>query len=282
MPFPYFIRKLFQNNGAGDLLNKGIIPPSYVDTAAQTFTDKQKAQARANIGAIDKTATVAKAECLYSDTYLGNFNGETVAQLASKLYDWVFSLDQNPGHTCNFIASANWVSLWNNNDNSTTISDGNKWLVTCIAATQSAAKCCGLLVTDYVDGAVFHLTYVSGAWTACRPFMLSKQSDFPATPVRYLKEFWTQKNSTSGIQWYKKYSDGWIEQGDSTPLSSWLTEPTKTITLFTPFANDTYFIAGPGFVVGSVKGARIDSTTKTSFTIKGDDVGQCYWYACGY
>ncbi len=52
MAFPKLLKKLFQSDGTGDLLNESLIPSEYLKVGAQTFSDTQKQQARDNIGAI--------------------------------------------------------------------------------------------------------------------------------------------------------------------------------------------------------------------------------------
>ena len=56
MPFPYFARKLFQNDGAGDILNKEIIPQLTADyvsgvlkTTVQSLSDAEKMQVVKNL-----------------------------------------------------------------------------------------------------------------------------------------------------------------------------------------------------------------------------------------
>ena len=51
MALPKLLQKLFQNGGAGGRLNRSIMPAEMVGVDAQSFTDAQKQQGRANLGA---------------------------------------------------------------------------------------------------------------------------------------------------------------------------------------------------------------------------------------
>ena len=54
MAFPKLLQKLFDNDGGGSRLNRGIMPAEMVGVDAQAFTDAQKQQARINIGAVSQ------------------------------------------------------------------------------------------------------------------------------------------------------------------------------------------------------------------------------------
>lgn len=64
---------------------------------------------------------------------------------------------------------------------------------------------------------------------------LRNKPSMPATPKAYITETWK-----SGSNWYRKWSDGLIEQG-----GEFMTDlPTSTMTFNTPFSNTTYSISG--------------------------------------
>ena len=93
-----------------------------------------------------------------------------------------------------------------------------------------------------------------------------------------------QKSSTyiteigkSGNYWYRKYSDGWIEQGGIATSS--------TITFLTAFSTTTYIIVAndnADFGSGSATWDYYNVHTKTTTGAKKDSVNNCSWYAAGY
>lgn len=92
----------------------------------------------------------------------------------------------------------------------------------------------------------------------------------------------------SGTSWYRKYSDGWIEQGGYITTSS---NTEHTINLHTAFSNTNYFVTKQlGFnaqfsanISGQfllVWGLTTSSFKTFGFTVNG--VNAFRWYACGY
>lgn len=92
----------------------------------------------------------------------------------------------------------------------------------------------------------------------------------------------------SGTHWYRKYSDGWIEQGGYIGTSS---NTEHTINLHTAFSNTNYFLVKQlgfnGYYGSGISGQYLNvwglttSSFKTyGFTVAG--VNAFRWYACGY
>ena len=97
-------------------------------------------------------------------------------------------------------------------------------------------------------------------------------------PVISVVESWRD-----GANWFRKYSDGWIEQGGFTPSREW-------VTLNTPFASAEYTVVGQTIIyeTSTVGFAQIGYRETTRFYIqtRGTD-NKLYndnsvWYACGY
>ena len=98
----------------------------------------------------------------------------------------------------------------------------------------------------------------------------------------HLVETW---KSADGSSWYRKYSDGWIEQGST--VKNVTGEYTASITLLVPFTTTEYTISVSG--VSSQNGPYSDvgtlqAKTKTSFThsFYNNVAVDPTWYACGY
>lgn len=95
----------------------------------------------------------------------------------------------------------------------------------------------------------------------------------------------------SGKNWYRKYSDGWIEQGGLINYGSSAGSWNKSISLNTSFTSTNYNVVA-SFYEGDPAGDRyqqnginIISLTTSSFHVYqcgGDAIQYITWYACGY
>ena len=84
----------------------------------------------------------------------------------------------------------------------------------------------------------------------------------------------------NGTEWYRVWSDGWIEQGGFSPSGSYI------VNFLKPFTDASYTALctfQDGYSTNSVS---INNRTNTSFTINRGtsitDIGNKAWYACGY
>jgi hypothetical protein len=100
---------------------------------------------------------------------------------------------------------------------------------------------------------------------------------------RYIKE--TGKSS-DGLGWYRKWSDGFIEQGGITQSARGATS--RTIKLCTTFSSNDYFVVVQSYTGGSSNAMynnfHVAEKSLSSFsTISdcGEDIAGL-WYACGY
>lgn len=92
--------------------------------------------------------------------------------------------------------------------------------------------------------------------------------------------------------WYRVYSDGWIEQGGVSPALN--INAAKTINFLKPFKNNNYvcltigldwngYLSSAGASnrgIGNAIGG-VSLKTTTTFTI-GNNIAVVNWYACGY
>ena len=94
---------------------------------------------------------------------------------------------------------------------------------------------------------------------------------------RYVKE--TGKSS-DGMGWYRKWSDGFIEQGGR------ITSVTTTISLHTAFTNTNYTISSSqaGSASSNISRVAIKDRTTSKFTLEycRADMLPISWNACGY
>lgn len=94
---------------------------------------------------------------------------------------------------------------------------------------------------------------------------------------RYVKE--TGKSS-DGMGWYRKWSDGFIEQGGR------ITSPTTTISLHTAFTTTNYTITASqrGSASATISRVSITDRTTSKFTLElcASAMLPISWHACGY
>ena len=100
---------------------------------------------------------------------------------------------------------------------------------------------------------------------------------------RYVKE--TGKSS-DGKSWYRKWSDGWIEQGGFTSATSG--SKVRTIELRVTFSSIDYIVIAQSYAGGSpymqYNNFHITEKSTSNFSTRteGDENIACLWYACGY
>lgn len=90
----------------------------------------------------------------------------------------------------------------------------------------------------------------------------------------------------SGKTWYRKYSDGWIEQGGEVAVRG-NTKSWTTVSFPISFSDTNYTIVTSGLnaddnVNYTDTGASVKSRTKTSCQLRNWDYQGNTWYACGY
>ena len=102
-------------------------------------------------------------------------------------------------------------------------------------------------------------------------------------PVRYVIDAYND-----GTNWYRKWSDGWVEQGGAYQTAN---DTNITVTLGCPFSDTSYYIS---LLQGSTGAGNKDSDinvgwkwfstwekTTTSFGMRLAKININYWYACG-
>ena len=115
---------------------------------------------------------------------------------------------------------------------------------------------------------------------------MTKYTDEVAYIDSFIVETW---KSDDGLSWYRKYSDGWIEQGGTLLWSAIRAPGEKLITLNTPFTTDTYSVnletlQSAGGTFGTSTWGRT-TTQFYGFTYghSSDDKSQgMMWHAYGY
>lgn len=82
--------------------------------------------------------------------------------------------------------------------------------------------------------------------------------------------------------WYRKYSDGWVEQGGMGEDNNY----TLNCRIYLPieFKDNTYFLSGVSIKIEGIGEQRILEKTSKYFTTGscGNNIGTSNWFACGY
>lgn len=254
MAFPKLLQKLFQNNGAGDKLNQDIIPdipyskvtdaPS-VDSALSS-TSENPVQNKVINSALDEKLSLSG----------GTMTGD--------------------------------ITLTGDRKIMSATSQGGGLLIHQTGVSLHGSK------VDWQDGASLLLRsstypndqkgyfYLLASLSSSQNCMLAGSPDGSLT--------WGGKSLTGGLtvvaesyganSWYRKYSDGWIEQGGKTTGSSGV-----TLTFPLAFSNTNYsFVCntqGNSTGYGYKRSAWISSRTATTVTLGSDAGDPAVWYACG-
>lgn len=104
-------------------------------------------------------------------------------------------------------------------------------------------------------------------------------------PRAYVTETWR-----GGTQWYRRWSDGLLEQGGRVELDVWTggPNPWRTFTLPAAFSNATYATVATGEGGYGWTTVKITSQTNSSVTVEGtgastdDHVSYVHFYCSGY
>lgn len=93
--------------------------------------------------------------------------------------------------------------------------------------------------------------------------------------------------SSDNRSWYRKYSDGWIEQGGEKFFGSGAVSRTVTTSLNTNFASTSYTVISQATQTANVEyqnATEVISRSKSNFVIQlgYGEAGSVMWYACGY
>lgn len=156
---------------------------------------------------------------------------------------------------------------------------GNSWAAVKIGFP--FADYTALLISDYIENYLFYAIFQAGELKSIRPVVFSASNiAVPSCSSHVVSSY----QASDGTLWYRKYSDGWIEQGGNPGGVGNQGTMDTTITFPVPFTNTNYFIGGVGFVIANVGSSYISSATTTGFTTSSvmHKSGTPSWYACGY
>lgn len=260
-------------NDSGFLISSDI-EANYVKTTAQPLTTAQKAQVRTNIGAVSPTDNVASSTgtSVYD---AGDFDGRSIGELKQELKNFIYASD---GTATNkifvFYAHESFITCWNND--SGTLKAGPTWevIITCFRAPLQRAA---LLFTSHIRSAFVLGILENGTFLELQPISCKKWNGTLQTASAVLTQTWIKDTS-----WYRKYSDGWIEQGGT------FTKQRDTdirVTFPVAFRNTNYTIATAQYAHLSrdAPGCSFTAKLTTGFDHNYGSWGSKWdWYACGY
>jgi hypothetical protein len=260
MAFPKLLQRLFQNNGAGDKLNQDIIPdipyskvtdaPS-VDSALSS-TSENPVQNKVINSALDGKLSASGGTVNGSITVDGgNYRG-LVRGAGTKNFE-IRGAD-NDG--C--------LSFWPGEDGTYAAKKSASLFLTSTDCTGKtiAAGTFALSAMDATTGAKSLVGSPDGSLTWC-----GKSLTGGLTVVA---------ESYSANSWYRKYSDGWIEQGGKASFSS---RETLVITLPLAFSNTNYT---PIFSTNASGTSWLAAIYTTFFSLDSNSTeADAWWYACG-
>lgn len=260
-------------NDSGFLISSDI-EANYVKTTAQPLTTDQQAQVRTNIGAVSPTDNVASSTgtSVYD---AGDFDGRSIGDLKRELKNFIYASD---GTATNkifvFYAHESFITCWNND--SGVLKAGPTWevLITCFRAPLQRAA---LLFTSHIHSAFVLGILENGVLLELQPISCKKWSGSLQTTSAVLTETWSK-----GTSWYRKYSDGWIEQGGTFTKQR---DISVHVTFPVAFQNTDYTIATAQYAQLSSDSPVCSFTNKLTTGIYHNYASwgsKWDWFACGY
>lgn len=250
MPFPYLFRKLFQNDGAGEKLNPGVIPTTVNGVAAD---------ASGNIAIKDTNIPNGPFFPLTGGTVTGDVK---VRQVLG-----------NSSLALHALTTADAVEL------------------AAVVATYSDKKSAGLILAGVDHGkndpahqSIPAGTFYLSATDGTNLLTLDGHPDgglyWASHPVATVVASYYGDNA-----WYRKYSDGWIEQGGSTHMNFWTD---WNVTFPIPYTKKLCAATAEFFVYGAGAFPRVLNLSLTGmlvardyYTTNGIREGNAAWYSCG-
>lgn len=247
MAFPKLLQKLFQNNGAGDKLNQAIIPDipyskitdAPVVDSALSPTSKNAVQNKVINSALDEklslTGGTMTSGISFNNSLVGILKADKNGSLALSGGNIISS--GGAGSAILFLAGGNDSSGFNAPGEFSLQASKGTYGQSGFSSHELRGKPDGSLTwggKNVLTGNSAGLTVVAESYGA---------------------------NS-----WYRKYSDGWIEQGIKLGTNS---GGAQTFTLATPFSTTNYTIAVSqnGESSGSISRAAIAAVTRSSVTV---------------
>ena len=269
MALPKLLQKLFTNGGAGDKLNQDIIPdipyskvtdaPS-VDSALSS-TSENPVQNKVINSALDGKLSTSGGTMTGDIQFSAGdiwFNRQTLGIRGTTNDTY---LEICPGPTSNFSSKTGASLMMAGRDYT-----GNFIPKGCFFLTAASEANGNKSLVGYPSGS---LTW--GGNEVARVVSSGKSAD--------------------GTQWYRKYNDGYIEQGGYYDKGSYDHFLSLPITFLTPFSGANYSItANSGTTLDQLLDGTLgifgQSATTVGIKFWGDStnikVRYIYWHACGY
>lgn len=246
MAFPKLLQKLFQNNGAGDKLNQDIIPdipyskvtgaPS-VDSALSS-TSENPVQNKVINSALDGKLSTSGGTMTGDISFTGN---RKIKNATNKGGELVIDTTGCSAHGSN----VDWKDGASLLLRSSAYPNDQKGCFFLLASLSSSQNC---MLVGSPDGSL--------SWGGHNVITVVAES-------------------YSANSWYRKYSDGWIEQGGKASFPS---QKPLVITFPLAFSNTNYT---PIFSTNTSATTWLAAIFTTSFTLGTNGAGDAWWYACG-
>jgi|GEM_PF-5271589 len=314
MPFPGIFRRLFENKGAGPKLRGDILPLNYgtCSTAAGTAAKVVSIPGFALATGAEVTVRFTVTNTASSPTLNVNGTGAKPIQYrnaaisagdlaANRVYKFVYdggawelvgdiNIDTNTTYAAattsnlglvkvgtNISVSEGTISVANGSTSAkgvVQLSSATNSTSTTLAATSSAVKAA-------YDKGISAASAASKAQTAADAAKTAAEAAGGNNVKAYVTDTW---KSSDGISWYRKWSNGFIEQGGYHQNTSTL----DTVTLHTPFKTSKYTLIVSDYNTTEIGGGHSTSPygcSKTTTTFKISQVKNTYeafWYAAGY
>lgn len=141
---------------------------------------------------------------------------------------------------------------------------------TIIVSSQLASVALSGSYNDLSNKPSLHKVATSGSYND-----LSNKPNIPSTPNGYVTNSWR-----SGANWYRVWSNGWIEQGG---VASFSNAQSGTVKFNKTFGHSPSVVWTP--LTQTICEANLKSVSTSNFSWMfnvGGRTGSSHWYACGY
>lgn len=98
---------------------------------------------------------------------LGNFNGKTVVVLQNAINSWLANNSNIANASAYFKGDANWITLWNANNTSSTIAAGGIWTITVVGKCDSSSYI-QLQASYYGEKRIYYICRINNVWKQVR------------------------------------------------------------------------------------------------------------------
>lgn len=129
---------------------------------------------------------------------LGSLSNQTIENFRHTLENWIFNHKNIVNATANFYANAQWINQWNNEDLTTAVGTGSRWIVSVVASYSTSAYV-QLMFATYSDKQIYFASCRNGVWDKIHKVIFSDDIDAITSDVAAIKNSYLPKTTSGGM-----------------------------------------------------------------------------------